>query len=677
LAEGIVRTAEVNDTPRRSSTHDLAGTVVADRYRLERELGRGGMATVWLARDLRHERPVAIKIIHPELAGAIGVDRFVREVRLTARLQHPNIVPILDSGALPTADARSLPWYAMTYLEGETLRGRLAREHQLPIGEALRITEAVGTALAAAHRQGIVHRDVKPENVFLSGPHVYVVDFGIAKALADTDLERLTSTGLALGTPVYMSPEQATGGGVDARGDQYSLATMLYEMLAGEPPFTGPTAQAIVARRLSEPARPILPVRSTVPVPVERAVLRALERVPADRFPDLDGFLAALRGNAPPAPARPRRPGARAIGYAAGLAALIAGGWLLASRRPPVAAARAQDPEIQALYQRGVRAYDRRTPGAIAEAITVFGRALERDSAYTPAWTGLAKAYVRAYERAFAVAGLPRDSIRQRAIVAADRALASDSTSADAWLTRAMVSRTVDPTDVGPALRSVRRAIEVDSTSVPAWHALATDLAEAGDLEAATAAWRRCARLAPSNTQTLAFLGIVYTWRRQYDSAAVWADSALALDPNYLLARTGAGALAVERGDFVRAAAHFDAAKRLSTGVEVVNALAGRALVEARAGRGPAARAFLRAADSLAAPYLPTPLHTAVYLAQAHAAVGQADRAITWLVRYETSLDLHFQLHLRCDPPLDPIRNDQRFQALLARPAPPAGQGCR
>lgn len=180
--------------------HDFADTVVADRYSIERELGRGGMATVWLARDLRHDRSVAIKVLHPELAGAIGVDRFIREVRLTARLQHPSIVPILDSGALRAPDGTSLPWYAMAYLEGESLRTRLAREHQLPINEALNITEAVGNALQAAHRQGIVHRDIKPENVFLADGHVYVVDFGIAKALIETGVERLTSTGLAIGT---------------------------------------------------------------------------------------------------------------------------------------------------------------------------------------------------------------------------------------------------------------------------------------------------------------------------------------------------------------------------------------------------------------------------------------------------------------------------------------------
>ena len=254
------------------------------------------MAVVWLARDLRHDRPVAIKILHQELAGAIGVDRFVREVRVAARLQHPNIVPILDSGVLSTRGGSSLPWYAMAYLEGGSLRARLSREQQLPIDEALRITAAVADALHAAHRQGIVHRDIKPDNVFLSGGQVYVIDFGIAKALIETGGEQLTSTGLAIGTPAYMSPEQATAGRVDARSDQYSLATVLYEMLTGEPPFSGPTAQAIMARRLAEPARPLRTVRPTVPPAVEGAVLRALERVPADRYPDVTGFVAALQG---------------------------------------------------------------------------------------------------------------------------------------------------------------------------------------------------------------------------------------------------------------------------------------------------------------------------------------------------------------------------------------------
>ena len=214
---------------------DRLSPALADRYTVVRELGRGGMASVWLARDLRHDRMVAIKVLHPELAGAIGVDRFLREIRVTAKLQHPNIVPLLDSGVFPGADGVSLPWYAMAYVPGESLRVRLGREAHLPVDEALCIAEDAAAALEAAHREGIVHRDIKPENLLLSGGRAYVADFGIAKAVIETGGERLTSTGLAIGTPVYMSPEQASAQAVDARSDQYGLACVLYEMLVGEP----------------------------------------------------------------------------------------------------------------------------------------------------------------------------------------------------------------------------------------------------------------------------------------------------------------------------------------------------------------------------------------------------------------------------------------------------------
>lgn len=362
--------------------------------------------------------------------------------------------------------------------------------------------------------------------MLLANGGVYVVDFGIAKALIDTAGERLTSAGLAIGTPAYMSPEQASAGQVDERSDEYSLATILYEMLAGEPPFSGPDAQAIIARRLAEPARPLHAVRSTVPEPVERAVLKALERVPADRFPDVSAFAAALQGTASSGmPRLVRRSGSRRVFIAAGLLAVTAmGAWLFASRGR-VVGARTKDPEVAALYQRGLRAYDRRTPGGVVEAITDFNAAIGRDSAYAPAWTALAKSYIRAQEREFAVPGLPQESLLPRAVAAVDRALA------------------------------------------------------------------------------------------------------------------------------------------------------GSALVEARAERRPEARAVLRRADSLAVAYVPTPLHTAVYLAQAYAALGEVDRAVQWLTRYKPRRDLHFQLHLRCDPPFDPIRGDQRFRSLLTLPAPPPGRG--
>jgi tetratricopeptide (TPR) repeat protein len=634
------------------------------------------MATVWLARDLRHERSVALKVIHPELAGAIGVDRFIREVRLMARLQHPNMLAVLDSGVLALEDGTRLPWYSMPYIAGESLRSRLSREQQFPIETALRITEEVGAALHAAHQRGIVHRDIKPENVMLADGVAYVVDFGIAKALIETGDERLTSTGLAIGTPAYMSPEQAAAGVVDSRSDQYSLGCLLYEMLSGEPPFTGPTAQAIVARRFAEPARPLRSVRPTVPPAVERAVLKALERIPADRFDSVSGFAAALRAAEPAEPPRPTRRRASAVAIAGGLLAAAAiGGWLVL-RPGRSAEARVRDPEVVALYRRGVQGYDRRTTAGARDALAAFSAALARDSSYAAAWNGLALTYARAYQRQFTLPGLGLDSMLGLAVAAANRAVATDSASSQAWVTRSVVSRLIDPTDARNPIQSARRAIALDSGNASAWHNLASSLADSGSLDQAIQTWRQGVRRSPSYSQGLAFLALAHYWRRDFDSAAFWADSAIALDPNYLLGRTTAGQIAVERGNFARATAAFEAARRLSTDVEKVNALAGRALVEARAGNRATARVTLQEVDSTAARYIPPPAHTALYLAQAYAALGDADRAVAWLRRYPTAGDLHFQLHLRCDPAFDPIANDRRFQALLPRPAARRERGC-
>jgi eukaryotic-like serine/threonine-protein kinase len=259
---------------------------------LERELGRGGMATVYLARDLRHDRPVALKVLHPELAHALGPERFIREIRLAARLDHPHILSVHDSG-----ETAGRLWFTMPYVEGESLRNRLAREPQLPLADALRITRAVADALGYAQRQGIIHRDVKPENILLQGERCVLADFGVARAV-DAAGERLTETGFALGTPAYMSPEQgAADRHLDPRSDIYSLGCVVYEMLAGEPPFTGRTAQALIARRLADPVPDLCTVRD-VPRQVERAVRQALARAPADRFADAPAFARALEAAA-------------------------------------------------------------------------------------------------------------------------------------------------------------------------------------------------------------------------------------------------------------------------------------------------------------------------------------------------------------------------------------------
>ncbi|MEP7325992.1 MAG: protein kinase [Gemmatimonadota bacterium] len=255
-----------------------------------RELGQGGMATVYLAEDLKHRRQVAIKVLKPELAAAIGAERFLREIETTASLRHPNILPLYDSG-----EADGLLYYIMPFVEGESLRDRLDREKQLPLDDALQIAREVGDALGYAHSRGVVHRDIKPENILLESGHAQVADFGIAKAISAASGGTLTQTGVGIGTPQYMSPEQATASqDIDGRSDLYSLGCVLYEMLAGDPPYTGPTAQAILARRFTDPVPSLRAVREMAPPAVEAAIMRALARAPADRFRTVSGFIEAI-----------------------------------------------------------------------------------------------------------------------------------------------------------------------------------------------------------------------------------------------------------------------------------------------------------------------------------------------------------------------------------------------
>ena len=290
------------------------------RYTIERELGRGGAAVVYLARDNRQERHVALKILHKELAQAIGAKRFLREIKHSSALHHPHLLTIMDSG-----ESRGTLYYVMPYMADGSLRARIAREKQLPVDDALRITEDVGEALAYAHSKGIVHRDIKPDNVLFSGDHACLADFGIARAVDSVAADTLTSTGLVVGTPAYMSPEQASGEKtVDARSDQYSLACLLYEMITGLPPFIGATQQAVISQRFTQPPPSMRAHRPNVPDHVERAVKRALAVIPADRFPTVEEFVEALHEpGAAPAPRPVSVHGIRRRWFAVGAAAAI------------------------------------------------------------------------------------------------------------------------------------------------------------------------------------------------------------------------------------------------------------------------------------------------------------------------------------------------------------------
>jgi eukaryotic-like serine/threonine-protein kinase len=318
-------------------TIELLAAALADRYRIERELGRGGMATVYLARDLRHDRPVALKVLRPELAAMLGPERFLQEIRIAARLQHPHILPVHDSG-----EAAGRLWYTMPFVEGESLRQKIAREGHLPLNQALQIAGQVLSALGYAHGKGVIHRDIKPENILLEGDEAVVADLGVARAISAVGDDRLTETGLALGTPAYMSPEQAAGSReLDGRSDLYAVGCVLYEMLAGQPPFVGATAQQLLARHAIDPVPPLRTVRDTVSVGVERSVMQALAKSPADRFRTAGEFANAL---ATPAelsttvsPAPRRRLARRTIVLVAGAVVLALVVGYLWSRTPKVA----------------------------------------------------------------------------------------------------------------------------------------------------------------------------------------------------------------------------------------------------------------------------------------------------------------------------------------------------
>jgi serine/threonine-protein kinase len=309
---------------------------LGDRYRVEREIAQGGMAVVFLAEDLKHHRRVAIKLLKPELSAVLGVERFAREIEIAASLQHPHILPLYDSGA-----AGGLLYYVMPFVEGESLRQRLAREQQISLDAAYQITNEVGSALQYAHERGVIHRDIKPENIMLSDGHAVVADFGIARAVYDAGATQLTQSGMVMGTPQYMSPEQSSGVGVDGRTDQYSLACAVYEMLIGQPPFSGPSAQIVIARHMFEPVPSLRMIRQTIAPSVEGAIMRAMSKVPADRFDSIQQFMDALASpeNATAQATEPagNRPGSRGrrrlvAALAAGVVVAAAAWWFVAGR---------------------------------------------------------------------------------------------------------------------------------------------------------------------------------------------------------------------------------------------------------------------------------------------------------------------------------------------------------
>ncbi|HTK51334.1 MAG TPA: serine/threonine-protein kinase [Gemmatimonadaceae bacterium] len=758
---------------------------LASRYRIERELGRGGMATVLLAEDLKHGRAVAIKVLHEELGAWLGAERFLSEIRITARLQHPHILPLLDSG-----DAGSALYYVMPYVSGETLRARLRREKQLPVAEAVRIGKEVATALAYAHAGGVIHRDIKPENILLGAPNAgapaptLLADFGIARSL-DSSADRLTSTGITVGTPSYMSPEQATGEReIDARSDVYSLASVIYEMLAGEPPFSGANPRAILSKQLADPVRPVRRLRDGVPKHLDDALAVALGRSPADRFPDMASFAAALEeGGSAPAPRRRRlarlaavvvvlgggattwatfvRPkaalgmpsvrierfttaaGDTASAYLAAtlkqdVTAALAGsraarvfvmdsarlssGYAVSAtaartadsvevtlsvtveptgefkgqqivRRPlrrahelpeaatdailaivgiPRAALRSGRPPTTDsiaydLYLRGRFQTDRRTEAATQRAVALFRAAVQRDSNFAEGWAGLARALQRAKLRRYRIPDIPADRVLSMMIDASDRALDADSTRSYVWIARALTLEELEPSSRRGALLASQKAIALDSDNADAWHFAGVAWDDSLEPTRAVASWRRAIRIDPTHRQALGFLAQHYTWMRQYDSALFWADSGRRIDPAYYFARQMLALVYLSRHDTLAAAENFRAAIQLGKGPDEVIGWVGLTEIALQGRNRRAADTLFAHALALADTLHPT-VHDAPYVAWGYVTFGDTTHALQLLERFDPRADSHFQLHLHCDPGLDPLRASPRFKALLVRP---------
>jgi len=436
---------------------------LADRYRLERELGQGGMATVYLAEDFKHHRKVAIKVLHQHLAAVLGAERFLKEITTTAQLQHPHILPLHDSG-----NADGLLFYVMPYVEGGSVRQRVSSEKQLPVAEAVRIASEVASALEYAHRHGVIHRDIKPENILLHEGSALVADFGIALSLA-SGATRLTETGMSVGTPSYMSPEQALGDReVDARCDIYAVGAVLYEMLTGRPPFAGSTPQAIVARVLTEtPVRPSR-LRKGVSRQLDDIVMTALERDSTNRFATAGALQSAIAGET--SPPRRRRARTRRVWWTAGAglavlaAVLVIHPW---TGKTPVVARRAPFAAAVRLATAASDSATKRTAQGCTWAIRLFSQATEMDTLYAEAWGGLAKAH--------ALCALFTDNPDVEfpaAKSASARALSLDDKLSSAYTASGMVN-VFHEQDFPAAKRNFNLALKYDPTQYEAWLYLA------------------------------------------------------------------------------------------------------------------------------------------------------------------------------------------------------------
>jgi len=628
---------------------DRLNAALSGRYRIEELVGRGGMAAVYRAMDLRHERVVAIKVMDAAFAETIGRERFLREIRVTARLTHPHILALYDSG-----DVDGTLFYVMPFVEGQSLRQRLAGHAPLPLEEIEKLTREVAAALAYAGQRGLVHRDIKPENILLAGYspgaatnswNTVVADFGIAMP-ADTPGEHLTITGVVIGSPHYMSPEQAMGAPVDQRSDIWSLGCVVHEMLEGVLPRGTPLLR-----------------RKDTPPALARAIRRALAVDPEQRFHDAREMLDAIDRSV-------ARPGRRGIGWfalgATSAAVALAVAVMSATRRHSTATAprMTRDTLALALYNRGRENVKVRTLTSVPEAFSEFSRAVERDSGFALAWSGLARSAQLALLIGAPIPGRSRDSLVAVALAAAQRAVTLDSTSSEPWLVRARVMESVEPTSRTAVLNDIKRALAADSMNGEAWFLLARARDELLDTTGARVAYERAVRLAPMNPEVLGFFALHYHYANQPQPGIRWADSALAVDPTYWLARDAGVVLAMETGNLRLAEENLLALQQVVRGRDRVTPLVRSAQLAALRGDVIGARIFAHEAEQLV-DSTSMSKHESLFLAAAFAAAGDTARAYHWLASYSPRNDVHFQLHLQRERELAWV-HDERFRRLLA-----------
>ncbi|HMC54559.1 MAG TPA: protein kinase [Gemmatimonadaceae bacterium] len=590
---------------------------LADTYRIERELGGGGMSRVFVAEDITLGRRVVIKMLPPEMAVAVSVDRFRREIAVAAQLQHSHIVPLLTANA-----SHELLYYTMPYVDGQSLRDRLA-DGPLAVDHALTIWRDILDALSYAHAAGVVHRDIKPGNVLLSGRNALVTDFGIARAIEVAATHtRATMTG-PIGTPAYMAPEQVIGGPVDERTDLYAAGLVLYEMLGGR-----------------------------VPADLVDLLARCMATNAAMRPPSAESILAELDALSRRAPGGRRR--RRLLLAASAAIALAVTTWGVTRVRFPSstpARARHTPPDtVTRLYQRGLAEQRRRTLEGSVDAMSLFERAIAIDSGFSLAWAATARTAQFADNRGWVLPGRNADSLLSLAVRASRRAVALDSGSAEAWTVAGKVAGAVDLESRAATLYALRKALALDSTYAEAWFELGLAYEESLQPADAERAWLRAAQLSPTNVQVLAFLGFHFLWYDDYTAGARWADSALAVEPTYALARDAAGYLALAMRRPESAKRHADVLLR-SRGNEPHLPLCLLAVAAAQEGDVQRSRDFARRAEELVAGHRPSK-HESTYIAGAWAAAGDTARALRWLAAYEHQNDLHFQLHVRRDPEL-------------------------